>query len=188
MVNLREYLHEKKNAVLERWLDDTYATYAKETSRFLKRQKNRFANPVGGSLRSDLPTILDGLLAADDPQLARPNLESVIKVRAIQDFSPAQALSFIFRLKTIIRDELQKSAKAPANSAELAAIEDDIDRIALLAFDIYVECREKVFELRINEVKRGVAALWARFDGDERDADSDPDPPNGETSQQGGVQ
>jgi hypothetical protein len=188
VVRLREHLHDRKDAVLERWLDETYSSYAKETKKFFKREKNPFANPVGGGLRTNLPTIFEGLLAGDEPDRVRDNLEAIIKVRAIQDFTPAQALSFLFRLKPIIREELHNSAKSFINSEDLAGLEDDIDRIALLAFDIFVECREKVYELRINEVKRGVAALWTRFDGRDDDSSSDPDPSEGETSQRGGVQ
>ena len=31
--------------------------------------------------------------------------------------------------------------------------ESRIDKLAFLAFDIYMKCREKVYEIRVNEIK-----------------------------------
>ena len=44
-----------------------------------------------------------------------------------------------------------------AAAADLGAIDGEIDRIALAAFDVFAECREQVYQLRIEEVKRRVA-------------------------------
>ena len=47
--------------------------------------------------------------------------------------------------------------------SELAKLEADIDRIALAAFDVYVQCREQLCELRVNEVKRRVSWVMERM-------------------------
>ena len=58
---------------------------------------------------------------------------------------------------------------------------ENVDQIALFAFDIYTRCREKVAELRINEIKRGVSAVMARLG-------VDADPPGSTDSRRGGSQ
>jgi hypothetical protein len=37
---------------------------------------------------------------------------------------------------------------------ELSALETRIDRLALLAFDCYMKCREKIYEIRLGELRR----------------------------------
>jgi hypothetical protein len=80
-----------------------------------------------------------------------------MKIRAVQQFTPSQAVGFVFRLREIVRAELGGVAADPEVSVELAELDAQIDRIALAAFDTYVACREQVYELRINEVKRQVS-------------------------------
>jgi hypothetical protein len=55
-------------------------------------------------------------------------------------------------------------SKAPINglSGELQAFENRIDDIALLAFDIYSQCRQKIYEIRVNEVKNQLGRLLKR--------------------------
>ena len=45
---------------------------------------------------------------------------------------------------------------------ELLNLESAIDDLALLAFDIYVECREKIYELKANQEKASTFAAFKR--------------------------
>ena len=182
MVELREHLRTRKEAVLERWLKDTLAAYAKDTSRFLKRRKDRFANPVGHALREGTRAILDTLLTGQSADRVRRPLDDIIRIRAIQDFSPSMAVAFVLRLKQAIRAELGALTADPRVAEELTELEQAVDGVALLAFDIYVESRERVYEIRVNEIKRQVAALWARFGDDDSEGEPDPDPSAGGAS------
>ena len=170
-MTLKSLMQERKDAILQRWLRDTMATYAKDTFLFLGKQKDPFANPVGHSLRTGTQGVLESLLEGMDPEKICGHLNEIIKVRAIQDFSPSQAVSFVFLLKTAIRAEIKEAADRELRE-ELAELEAQIDQIALFAFDIYVKCREHVYELRVNEVKRNVSAIMERFCG--VDPDSEP--------------
>ena len=68
-------------------------------------------------------------------------------------FSPSQVVSFIFSLKKIIRDDFKKEISKNNLKDELFVFETKKDQTALLAFDIFMECKEKIFEIRANEVK-----------------------------------
>jgi len=89
-------------------------------------------------------------------------LDDLVRLRAVQDFTPAQALAFLFSLKKIIRDELRE-ANHDAPHEELFEFEARIDRLALSAFEIYARCREQLFEIRMNQMRRDNHVLIERF-------------------------
>jgi hypothetical protein len=158
MMTFRELLQENKDAIVQRWLEDVLATYPGESAAaFFGRRKDPFANPVGHCLRVGTRGIFEALLDGMDAEKIRQHLHEIIKIRAVQQFSASQAVCFVFHLKEAIRAELGKAVTDPRFSSELAKIDGQIDRIALVAFDVFVQCREQVCELRVNEVKRRVS-------------------------------
>jgi len=156
-MTLGELLQDNKDAIVQRWLDDVLAMYPEDTSAAFKRQRDPFANPVGHSLRVGTREIFEALLDGMDTGRIRRHLSEIIKIRAVQAFSASQAVGFVFRLKKAIRTELRTAASDPRLSPDLAELEGQIDRIALAAFDVFVQCREQVCELRVNEIKRSVS-------------------------------
>jgi hypothetical protein len=172
MTKLKSILGEKKEAIVKRWLENTTASYAPETSAFLNRGKDRFANPVGHALRAGTRAIFESILDGMETDRICRHLDDIIRIRAIQDFSPSQAVSFVFLLKKAVRVELGKEAEDPRLLAELTELDADIDRIALLAFDVYTKCREQLCEIRVSEIKRSVAAVMERFNRSDSDSAS----------------
>jgi hypothetical protein len=160
---LKDLLEEKQSAIIRRWLADTFATYSSGASEFFQHTQNPFTNPVGNALRKGITGIFECLLAEKPDESIRVYLNDVIKIRAVQEFSPSQALSFIFLLKNAIRAEIGVAVDNPELTMDLAKFESKIDRVALLAFEVYMNCREQVFTLRVNEVKRSVSAIMTRF-------------------------
>jgi hypothetical protein len=173
-MTLKDLLQEKKSAIAERWLEDTLATYNRDTAIFLRQNKDPFANPVGHALRKGIRAIFESLLEDKESDTIRDHLKEIIKIRAIQEFSPSQALLFVFLLKKSIRTELGQTASNDGLAAELISFETEIDRVALLAFDIFMQCREDVYNLRVNEVKRNVSAILGRFNGSDFISPMDP--------------
>ena len=157
MMTLWQLLLEKREAIARRWLEVALATYPGDSAAVFGREKDPFANPVGHSLRVGTERILDVLLDGTDVGEIRESLHEIMKIRAVQQFAPSQAVAFVFRLKEVVRAELGGAAVDPQFSKELAGLDVQIDRIALAAFDSYVGCREQVYQLRINEVKRQVS-------------------------------
>jgi len=56
-------------------------------------------------------------------------------------------------LKAVVRDALESDITRHKLSAELQSFEAQIDTLTFLSFDIYMKCRERIFELRVNEIK-----------------------------------
>ena len=156
-------LREKSSAIANRWIGDTLNTYSKDASAAFERQKDPFANPVGHALRVGLSAVVEALVEGKEPDEICPHLDEIIRMRAIQEFTPSEALSFVFSLKEAIRAELGKAVGEPSVAAELAEFDRRIDRIGLLAFDRYVGSREKVYQLRVNEMKRSVSKIVQRM-------------------------
>jgi len=156
-MTFRETLEGKKETIVARWLDAALSMYVLDASALFARQKNQFANPVGHSLREGTLAIFEALLDGKDAEKIRQHLGEIIKIRAVQQFSPSSALSFIFRLKEIVREEVADAVQEAEISPDHQLFEGRVDDVALAAFDVYVECREQLFEIRSNELKRSVS-------------------------------
>lgn len=155
-------LSAKKAAILKTWQDAVVAAYPVETATFLRKVKDPFANPVGNAITRETERIFDALVQGSPPEDVVPHLEEIIRVRSVQDFSPAEAVAFVFLLKDALRKELDAEIQAGQHIAELLAFESRIDSLALLAFGLYMHCRERIYELRADEVKRQTATLLDR--------------------------
>lgn len=152
--NLEKYLSQNKKTILEKWYDLILKTYPEETARFLRRNKDQFENPVGHDIREGIQGIYDGILQGSGDEKFYPFLDKIVRIRAVQDFSPSQAVAVIFFLKQVVREELEEEITGgKINLAELLVFESRVDKLALITFDIFMECREKLAEIRINEVK-----------------------------------
>ena len=49
-LKLKDLMEGKKSVILERWFDAILETYPTDSSGFLKKQSDRFANPVGHTI------------------------------------------------------------------------------------------------------------------------------------------
>jgi hypothetical protein len=161
-MDLRNLLSEKRPAILKRWFDAVLETYPADTSNFLKKQKNQFTNPVGHTIYQGMEHILEELLRGTDLDKLVPSLDNIVRIRAVQDLTPSQAVSFILFLKKIIREELGNNVREHSACGDILGLEDRIDTLALMSFDIYISCREKIYELKANETKRLTYRLLQR--------------------------
>lgn len=161
-MSLEKLIADRKSAILKKWFELTIETYPEETVRFLKSKKNRFANPVGHILSKEIEPILDGLFKGVDLKTLKPFLENIIRIRAIQDFSPSQAIVFVFLLKQVIREEMETEIRERPICRELLELESKIDELGLFSFDIFMQCREKIYDLKANELKNRTVRLLKR--------------------------
>jgi len=152
-MTLIEALKKKKDEILSTWVERTLDTYA--SSGFFKKSRDRFANPVGANIREGLSRLYELLLAKADPEEMKAPLDQVIRIRAVQEFTPAQALAPILELKWVVKQVLSADRETRSLLTELDVFDCDVDRAALAAFDIYTECREQLYRNRLRELKSG---------------------------------
>ena len=151
---LNGLIADKKDQIIKAWFDATVQTYAPDTAEFVKGQQDPFANPVGRTTLKGLHFLLDQLLKEVNHQTLTDGLDPIIRIRAVQNFTPSQATAFIFSLKAVLRNTLKKELQDNQLANELLAFESKIDELCLLAFDIYMACREKVYQ--IGALKRAI--------------------------------
>ena len=95
-------------------------------------------------------------------ETVKQSLERFIKLRAVQDFTPSQSIGVIFLLKPIVRNLLLPQCSNDLQS--YLELESRIDSLVLIAFDLYMQDRETVANIRIQEIKNQYAQLkrWAQ--------------------------
>jgi hypothetical protein len=150
---LKDLLEQHKPVILKKWIDVLVNSYHADASQFIKTSKNPFANPVGNTISSVLDSVLDVLVYRRNTDTIESSLDLLLRIRAVQAFSPSKAVSFIFSLKQIIRDILKKQIHAERMDMDLYDFDSSIDQLGLVAFDIYMKCREKIYDVKANEEK-----------------------------------
>ena len=161
-MGLEKLLAKKRDAIVADWFDLVAKTYAPDTAQFLKKNTDPFTNPMGGYLSTGLSGLFDQLISGLDQETVRPLLDPIVRVRAIQSFSPSKAVAFVFVIKNIVRKHLAIDSKNKSLVKDLLEFEDRVDAMSLFAFDIYIQCREKIFELKANEEKERVFKAFKR--------------------------
>ncbi|WP_353683834.1 RsbRD N-terminal domain-containing protein [Thermodesulfovibrio sp. 3907-1M] len=147
-MTINDLLSKKKESIVEKSFNLTISTYPENTQAFFKEKKKQFTNPVGYTIYQGIQDIIDRLINDESLDSFIPPLEEIIKIRAVQDFSPSQAVGFIFFIKKAIYDELRKETE-PEKLAEFLS---QIDSLALVAFDIFMKYREKIYDIKAKEL------------------------------------
>jgi hypothetical protein len=152
-MSLKNLLNKKKGALVAKWFDRVLDTYPLEVQGLFRQQGDRFANPVGSTILESLEGLFAELLGKGDFVRIRSLLDGILRIRAIQNFSPSQAVVFLPLLKGVLKGEIGEEVRQNRLLEEWLEVESRIDDFLLLAFDIYMECREKVHQLKTRELR-----------------------------------
>ena len=161
-MSLETLLANHRSSIIKKWRDAIIATYPGDAQRFLKKEKDPFSNPVGHIITREVEILFDELIGGGDREKISSSLDKILRIRAVQDFKPSQAVGFVPELKRVVRERLGDRTQTNALSSELKTFEDRIDDMLLLAFDIYSQCRQKMYEIRVKEVQNQVGRLLER--------------------------
>ncbi len=156
-MDLAEAFRNHREKIVDKWVAYTLSTY--EASSFFKREKDKFANPIGGNTREALNALFGLLAKGADPKEYVSPLEQVIMIRSVQEFAPSVAVGIIHAVKHITRDVLSKDKERAHLLSELYDFEFAVDLAVLAAFDLYMQCRERLYQVRIKEIKTGTHIL-----------------------------
>ena len=181
-MSLKKLLADNRSTIVDRWREIALQTYPEESQTFFKR-KDRFGNPVGHTLAEGLGIAYEALLENAADEVLCKALDGIIRIRAIQEFSPSRAVSFLFGLKQAVREVLGE--KLTSLSDEWIDFEAKVDHLALLGFDVYSACRQNIYDIRVASVKRHTSRLLQKaglvyeFPGDGPDDEAAADLDNG---------
>lgn len=160
-MNLAIELAKKKQGIVKEWFEETISSYPEDTSRFLKSQKDPFANPVGQTTHQGLLALFDAVVSGSDRETIVSFLDPIIRIRAVQSFTPSKATGFIFSLKGIVRRCLRPDSLRDY-SDEIFQLESRIDAVGLMGFDIYFNCREKITNFKATETRDRIYSAFRR--------------------------
>lgn len=150
----------RKEEAVRRWCEAIFALYPFETTGFLRTQKDRFANPVGHATELAAGFLYDAVSGLDvDDEETRKALGDLVRIRAVQDLTPAKAVGALFLLKPVLRELFLTAALATGKLETLLEAESRLDTLALMGFDLYMADKETVFAARVAEQKRRTVQL-----------------------------
>jgi len=160
-----ELCRTEQEQILAKWNEAVFASYPLDMTGFARTQEDQFRNPGGHAIRlalEEIYTAVSGRLSSET--LLRGSLEMFVKLRAVQDFTPVQALGVVYLLKPLLRERVLPACLQNGLLDEYLEAESRLDTVALLACDMYVTSRVQVFEERIGEIKRQHVQLvrWAQ--------------------------
>ena len=165
-MNLKELLTKQADIIVKRWFDAAAAQYPPDTASFLKNRQDPFHNPVGANTINALKTITAQLLGDMDRDAVKKAIDPAIRIRAVQKFSASESISFIFAFKLIIAELLKSDLPKIRATDELwkqyQMLNSRVDEVALIAMDVYTECREKLFSLQNHMEREGVYKAFHR--------------------------
>lgn len=157
-MELQGLLQEHKGVIADTWYNATLQMYPPEAARFLRNGKNPFANPVGASLLKAVGAVVDGLAEQKTVEEIAPSLDEALKIRAIQGMPASTAVGFVFALKTAVRAQVGRIAYRE----HLLAFDAKVDELAMAAFDMYMGHRERLYEIRVGEIRNQAYNMLAR--------------------------
>lgn len=158
--NLRDFFIKHRTDIVETWFEAMLNIYPPETVRIFQREKDPFANPVGHNLHTGIEGILDWLGQEKKEIDVSLSLDKIIRIWAVQDFTPSQTISFLIDLKQIIKKQMKKHDKNQDQmGADWQVFDAEVDHLMLLAMDIYTQCREKLYQIKVDEAHKRVYSL-----------------------------
>lgn len=160
---LTDLLQGNRAALLSRWTQLIVESYPADSSGFLEREKDRFLNPVGYTISTETENLFQQLLGAMEVEALALALDNIVQIRAVQEFSPSQAIGFVFLLKKAVRELPEVAGGERELLGQLLEFESRIDRLALLAFDLYAKRREKIYQIRTRELRERSGRILDRM-------------------------
>lgn len=153
-MELTDVLTKNRDVVIKKWSALILESYHPDTAKFIDRQKDRFANPVGRMIDDVTGAVLNFLADKKNTEGLYSALDDLVKLRAVQDFTPSEAVSFMFLLKGVLREELSAPPGPEGlQGAGFPELMDRVDELALYCFDRFMHSREKIYEIKSNELQ-----------------------------------
>ena len=141
-MKLIKFLKNNRDTIVERWFDMIIDTYPDQSTKYLSKKDNAFANPIGSITAVEIEQIFDFLI------------EPIVRMRAVQDFTPSRAAEFVLFLKKILIDLLKENKLQKELSIELLKFESKIDDLMLKVFDLYVTAKTILIEMKAGQENR----------------------------------
>ena len=153
---LKKILQAHEEDLLNAWFEKMLDSYPKESRKYFRKINSEFTNPVGANLHNSLEELLHTLISdAPNAEIVNENVNLILRIKAVQEVLPSQAVSFVPALKQVVEHVCGKALKdAKVNVDEWLDFYSDIDTVSLYAFDSYCESRELIYKMRLDQIRQ----------------------------------
>ena len=152
--SLNQLMQTKHGELLEKWFEQAIAAYPVEAHKYFVKVDKDFTNPVGSNIYHSMDHLLGELHGDREADRLYGHLEMILKIRAVQDLKPSKALAFLPSFKNLVEQTFRSEIKSgQVTQAELEDLFSDVDTLMLIAFDLYSESKEMIYNLRIAQIK-----------------------------------
>ena len=106
-MSTEDIISARRDAAIQKWTEAVFAMYPFETTGFIRTQRDQFANPVGHATRAAGEQIYDAVTGRDvDMEKVHASVAALIRIRAVQDLKPEQAVGVLYLYKSVLRELL----------------------------------------------------------------------------------
>jgi len=132
--------------IVEKWIERLANAHPQQSAALRAPQPDPFRNPVGYAVRKSLLQLWEELVGEMRPEVVDGALDTILRIRAVQDLSPSEAVGFVDQLRPLLRETCPP--------LDLASLQERIDQLATAASGKYTQCREQIAAVRLHEVER----------------------------------
>jgi len=158
-MQLTPLLAQHRIPILDQWFGLIIKTYPGLSSVFLKKNQP-WGNPVGTNIHGALAKVFDELMLPEATDDLAPVLDTIVRIRAVQDYAPSEAVAILLFVKHVVRERFKDEiAAGQIPVSELHEFDNKVDSMMLIAFDIYTKCRNTVMENRLEDFKRNFTGM-----------------------------
>lgn len=144
-----------KSNILDEWYKCMVSSlYNSDETNYIMNEKDSFINPSGFILRAALTDIFEYLFEEKELDKIDVSLEKFTKLLALKGNDAEQILAPLFLLKSKIITIIESLYSSDKGYNEISKTLSRFDSIILRVFNFYLKAREKIYEIRVNEVKR----------------------------------
>lgn len=137
-------IQENRKDILQRWHERGLGLFAEKMSA---------GTPVGEALADGMGMILDGF--GDGGETCREGVNRLARILAVHPFRPSRSMSLFRELQTILFE-----SASPGADHELCR--ERIGQITFDAFDSFMEHRELIYKLKVEESRSQMHMLLRR--------------------------
>jgi len=162
-MSLAKRMQERRAAILGRWQREVLESFPRQSRKLIAAGEDRFANPLGFALRDGVEEVFSFVAGEKPWDAIEPALERLVKLKAVQQTHGQGPLEFLFSLKTIVREACgvgtgggiagEPLERAPSDLEQWLVLEERFDRVIRAGAAAFVQAREKILELQVNEMR-----------------------------------
>lgn len=161
LAEVAEILKSRKEFICENWKERVTCEAERLTAVFSERELNKLLCDFLEAIFNLLERTGDG---KSDPDAGIIDLlERLSKEATLNNISPSDTAVFVFSLKDILFDELQKTMSSEALMEKLLRVSALIDKMGIITFETYMRSRENIIKEQqkaLMDVSIPVVRVW----------------------------